>query len=131
MAMEPGTGRRPPVKASAAFVVLFAFAAALAVLAFPGAAPPAAAAGAPGGKAVFLAQKCNLCHSLDKAGIARTSKAVTTKGPDLGDVGKRREAAWIKRWLARQELVNGKKHLLPFNGKPQETEALVAWLVTQ
>ena len=91
----------------------------------------AQAGGAPDGKALFLAQKCNLCHSIDAAGIARTSKAEKTKGPDLGGVAKRHDAAWLKRFLSKQENLNGKKHLKTFTGTPQELDTLIAWLLTQ
>jgi mono/diheme cytochrome c family protein len=94
-------------------------------------APTGAQAGAPEGKALFLAQKCNLCHSIDAAAIARTSKAEKTKGPDLGGVAKRHDAAWMKRFLTKQEELNGKKHLKAFTGTPQELDALIAWLLTQ
>lgn len=93
--------------------------------------PAAGAPAAPDGKALFLAQKCNLCHSIDAAGIARTSKSETTKGPDLGGVGSRHEAAWMKRFLTKQEALHGKKHLKMFTGKPEELEALVTWLRAQ
>lgn len=95
------------------------------------AAPAAQSGGAPDGKALFLAQKCNLCHSLDAAGIARTSKSETTKGPDLGGVASRHDAAWMKRFLTKQEALNGKKHLKMFTGKPAELEALITWLRAQ
>jgi mono/diheme cytochrome c family protein len=94
-------------------------------------APTGAQAGAPDGKALFLAQKCNLCHSIDAAAIARVSKAEKTKGPDLGGVAKRHDAAWMKRFLTKQEELNGKKHLKAFTGTPQELDALIAWLLTQ
>lgn len=83
------------------------------------------------GKAVFLAQKCNLCHSIDAAGIARVSKAEKTKGPDLGGVAKRHDEAWMKRFLSKQEMLNGKKHLKTFTGTPEELDALIAWVRTQ
>ncbi len=93
-------------------------------------AVPATGAG-PDGKALFLAQKCNLCHSIDAAGIQRTSKSEKTKGPDLGGVVARRDAAWMKRFLSKDVDVNGKKHLKTFTGTPQELDALIAWLRTQ
>jgi len=83
------------------------------------------------GKAVFMAQKCNLCHSIDAAGIARISKAEKTKGPDLGGVAKRHDEAWMKRFLSKQEMLNGKKHLKTFTGTPEELDALIAWVRTQ
>lgn len=89
------------------------------------------ASGGPDGKTVFLGKKCNLCHSIEAAGIQRTSKSEKTKGPDLAGVAKKHDAEWIERWLNKQEELNGKKHLAPFKGTPEELEALVAWLRTQ
>ena len=89
------------------------------------------ASAAPDGKAVFMAQKCNLCHSIDAAGIARTSKADKTKGPDLGGVAKRHDAAWMKRFLNKEEMLNNKKHLKAFTGTPEELDALIAWVRAQ
>jgi mono/diheme cytochrome c family protein len=83
------------------------------------------------GKAVFMAQKCNLCHSIDAASIARISKAEKTKGPDLGGVAKRHDAAWMKRFLNKEEMLNNKKHLKTFTGTPEELDALIAWVRTQ
>jgi mono/diheme cytochrome c family protein len=91
----------------------------------------APASAAPDGKAVFLGQKCNLCHSIDAAGIARISKAEKTKGPDLGGVAKRHDEAWMKRFLSKQEMLNGKKHLKTFTGTPEELDALIAWVRAQ
>lgn len=96
-----------------------------------GAAPAATPAGQLDGKAIFLAQKCNLCHAVSTAAIERTSKSEKVKGPDLAGVAKRREPAWIRRWVTKQESLNGKKHLHAFKGTPQELEALVAWLGKQ
>ena len=47
------------------------------------ATPKAAAAAAPDGKAIFLAQKCNLCHSVSAAGIERTRFIATTSPADV------------------------------------------------
>ena len=91
-------------------------------------AAPAAAPGKLDGKAIFLAQKCNLCHAVSSAAVERTSKSEKMKGPDLAGVGKRREAVWMRRWLAKEESVNGKKHLFTYKGTQQELDALIAWL---
>lgn len=93
-------------------------------------AVPATGAG-PDGKALFLAQKCNLCHSVEPAGIERTSKSEKMKGPDLAGVGKRHDAEWTKKFLTKTEMLNGKKHLKEFKGTPEELDALVAWLGKQ
>ncbi|HSF39268.1 MAG TPA: c-type cytochrome [Thermoanaerobaculia bacterium] len=94
------------------------------------AAVPATGAGADG-KAIFLAQKCNLCHSIETAGIERTSKAEKTKGPDLAGAAKRHDAEWIKKFLTKQEQLNGKKHLKEVKSSPEELDALVAWVSKQ
>lgn len=93
-------------------------------------AVPATGAG-PDGKALFLAQKCNLCHSVEPAGIERTSKSEKMKGPDLAGVAKRHDAEWTKKFLTKAEMLNGKKHLKEFKGTPEELDALVAWLGKQ
>ena len=46
-------------------------------------------------------------------------------------MAKRHDAAWLKRFLNKQEALNGKKHLKTFTGTPQELDALIAWLLTQ
>src|SRR6185436_14705985 len=38
------------------------------------------------GKALFLAQKCNVCHSVPTAGIERTVKSEKVMGPDLVNI---------------------------------------------
>ena len=44
---------------------------------------PAAGQAKLDGKAIFLAQKCNTCHSVSTEGIAATTKSEKMKGPDL------------------------------------------------
>jgi cytochrome c5 len=87
-----------------------------------------AAAAAPDGKAVFAAQKCNLCHSVQSAGIERTVK--TSKAKDLSNVGAERDAAWLNKWLKKQEMLEGKPHQKTFTGTDPELSALVTWLGT-
>jgi len=86
------------------------------------------AAAAPDGKAVFAAQKCNLCHSVQSAGIERTVK--TSKAKDLSNVGAERDAAWLNKWLKKQEMLEGKPHQKTFTGSDAELSALVTWLGT-
>ena len=115
------------MRPSRVLVYLFALLTLIAVVVL--AARPAS--GGPDGKTVFLDKKCNLCHSVEAAGIQRTSKSEKTKGPDLAGVAKKHDAEWIKRWVNKQEELNGKKHMAPFKGTPEELDALVAWLRTQ
>jgi hypothetical protein len=85
-----------------------------------------AAAGTPDPKTVFLAQKCNLCHSLAAASIERQMKS--SKAPDLSGAGVERDAAWIERWITKKEKVNGKLHQKMFSGSDAELKALSEWL---
>jgi len=102
------------------FVTVFG---ALAAVSASAAAPPS-----PDGKAVFAAQKCALCHSVQSAGIERTMK--TSKGKDLSTVGSERDAAWLTKWLKKQEMLEGKPHQKAFTGTDPELTALVSWLGT-
>lgn len=54
-------------------------------------APAPQIAGAEKGREVFLAHGCNSCHGVGSG---------TVIGPDLKAVGTRRDADWIRRWLA-------------------------------
>lgn len=101
---------------------------AVAVLAL--AAAPAQAAEAADGKAVFLAQKCNLCHSVSTAGIEATTKSDAMKGPDLSTTGAHDPAA-LAKYLKQEETVDGKKHKKAFKGSDEELQALIAWLNEQ
>jgi hypothetical protein len=84
------------------------------------------AAGATDPKAVFLAQKCNLCHSLAAASIEHTMK--TSKAPDLSGAGLTRDAVSIQRVITRKEKLNGKDHQKLFSGNEAELKALTEWL---
>jgi cytochrome c5 len=104
--------------------------AALAV-AFPTAAGALPAGdGGMDGKAIFLAQKCDMCHSVSTAGIEAKSKAM--KAPDLaGVVTAEHDAKWIGEFLHKQADLNGKKHGKTFTGSDEELKALISWLAEQ
>lgn len=93
------------------------------------AASGAMAAPAPDGKQIFLAQKCNLCHSVPTAGIERTVKSEKMAGPDLVNV--KEDAATLTRFLHKETEINGKKHGKTFTGSNEELAALIAWLQAQ
>jgi cytochrome c5 len=88
----------------------------------------AAAAAAPDGKAVFASQKCSMCHSVQSAGIERTMKS--SKAKDLSTIGSERDAAWLTKWLKKEEKIDGKPHQKAFTGSDAELSALVSWLGT-
>ena len=97
----------------------------------PGAAPAAAQAGKVlDGKQIFLAQKCNLCHTVSPAGIAATTKSEKMKGPDLVGLSKK-DAKILNGYLRKTADINGKKHVKQFTGSDEEIGALIAWLQKQ
>ena len=126
--------------------VILASAAALAIAAASvGATEPAgkAAAGkAPGGKELFISYKCTSCHSIatekiekKKAepaeGAAPSAEAsAAAKTSDLSGVGVKKDAAWISKYLNKEEKLEEKLHKTKFKGTPEELTALSSWLAT-
>ena len=83
------------------------------------------------GKEVFIAQKCDQCHSVASAAIQHTSKVEKLVGPDLDGIGDRHDAEWMTKLVKREvEGASGKKHLKPFKGTDEELQAIIAWLAT-
>lgn len=85
--------------------------------------------GAPDGKAVFLDQRCNLCHSVSTAGIEAKTRSETMRGPDLVDLD--RDAEWLEGWLKKEIELDGEKHKKAFTGSDEELAALIDWLLAQ
>jgi mono/diheme cytochrome c family protein len=104
----------------------------LAIL-YSGAGIPAAEAQAKtlDGKAIFLAQKCNMCHMVSSAGIEATTKSEKMKGPDITDNAAKEDAAVLIKFLRKQGDLNGKKHTKAFTGSDEELGALIAWMQKQ
>lgn len=95
-------------------------------------APQAAATEPLDGKAVFMALKCNLCHGVEAQGIASKATSEKTKGPDLSGSGLERDAAWLAKFLRREEKVDGKVHKKDLaKNTDAEIEALANWLAAQ
>ena len=81
------------------------------------------------GKALFLAQKCNMCHSVSTAGIEATTKSEKMKGPDLVNV--KTEAKVLGDYLRKKADLKGKKHSKAFTGSDEELGAMLAWIQAQ
>jgi len=81
------------------------------------------------GKAIFLAQKCNMCHNVPPAAIERTMKSEKMAGPDLVNI--KEDAAVLGKVLRKQADVHGKKHPKAFTGSDEELGALIAWIQAQ
>jgi cbb3-type cytochrome oxidase cytochrome c subunit len=82
-----------------------------------------AATGAKPGEAIYKAQGCSACHRIGGVG--------GTIGPDLSDVGRKRDKAWIV-----QQLIDPKAHdpksIMPSFAKLQQKdrEDLAEYLVS-
>jgi mono/diheme cytochrome c family protein len=83
------------------------------------------------GKQIFLAQKCNLCHSISSAGIVATTKSEKLKGPDLAGAAAKRDAGLLNNYLRKKVEINGQKHSKEFTGSDDEIGALIGWLQKQ
>ncbi len=82
------------------------------------------------GKEVFIAQKCNLCHGVSSAGVAKTSEKV--KAPDLTGTVTVADEARLTRFVRKLEPnKDGKKHGKEFKGTDEEIKAILDWLATQ
>ena len=81
------------------------------------------------GRAIFLDQKCNMCHDVSSAGITATTKSEKMKGPDLKGI--QRDADWVTKYLKKEVDLNGQKHKKAFTGNAAELKALVDWVLEQ
>ena len=81
------------------------------------------------GKTIFLAEKCNLCHSVPPAGIEASIKSEKLRGPDLVNLKPPGEV--LAKYLRKDAQIDGKEHKKAFTGSDEELGALVAWLLAQ
>ncbi len=92
----------------------------------------------PAGQQVFVAQKCQMCHTVYSAGIgeppsedAKEEEEEAAAGPpDLSLAGTGRTAEWLSLFLQKKEALNEKKHMKRFKGADEDLTALVSWLMT-
>ncbi len=79
------------------------------------------------GKAVFEAQKCNMCHAVPAVGIESKTSSEKMKGPDLG--GKIEvDFATIAAYIRKAGELDGKQHKKEFKGTDEELQAIIDWL---
>lgn len=80
------------------------------------------------GKAIFLAEKCNLCHSVESQGIESKAKSEKMKGPNLDGCCGDMEADALTQYLKKETEMDGAKHKGSFKGSDEELSALIDWL---
>jgi mono/diheme cytochrome c family protein len=86
------------------------------------------------GKSIFVSNKCNGCHSIQAQGVSKVAGETvnaSTQPPDLSGVGLKHNAAWITKYLKKQETLDGEKHLKKFKGSDEDLATLTAWLESQ
>lgn len=77
------------------------------------------------GETVYAEKKCAVCHAIKgKGGTAGPA----ARGPELSDVGAKRESQWLKTFMKDPRTVVPKAKMLPFKGNDEELEALVGYL---
>ena len=103
---------------------------ALALFIGTGVVSRAGAPAAPGdpakGKLLFKREKCDVCHRIGDSG--------GKLAPDLTNVGTRRNAAWLAKFLPNPTQTDPNKKyavkMTPPNVKGQELDDLIAYLLT-
>jgi len=80
---------------------------------------------------LFVAGKCQRCHSIESQGIAAKPKeGDEDEVHDLSKVGGERTAEWIQKFLRKQETLEGKKHKQKYRGSDADLETLATWLAS-
>ena len=83
---------------------------------------PAAGSGLEEGKKLFEERRCGMCHAIGGQG--------GKVGPDLADVGTKRDGDWLKKFLKDPKgTVVGAK-MLPVKATEEELTALVEYLLS-
>ena len=74
------------------------------------------------GKEVYTAKKCGLCHTVDGSG--------GKKGGDLSDVGDKRDAEWLTKYMKDPKSLIPEAKMPAFRGTDEELQNLVAYLTS-
>lgn len=111
------------LKPARAILVMVAIVTALALL-----APYTADASELDGKAIFMAEKCNLCHAIPAEGIEAKVKSEKMRGPDLPTAEEAEDKELLLEYLRQDAEIDGEKHKKAFKGSDEELGALVQWI---
>jgi cytochrome c2 len=83
---------------------------------------PAFASDIAKGKMLYEAKRCGLCHSIGGQG--------GKLGPELTDVGNRRDRDWLSRFLKDPKGTIPGAKMMPVKATPEEIAALVDYLLS-
>lgn len=76
------------------------------------------------GKKLFVDKKCNMCHSVEAAGIESKKKDPL----DLSKTGDTYDAEFLAKYLVKKENINDKEHKITLKGTEEEIKAIAEWL---
>jgi hypothetical protein len=76
------------------------------------------------GKELFVEKKCNLCHSVESAGIESKMKTAV----DLSNVGDKYDAEFLAKYLTKNETIDDKEHKVTLKGTEEEINTITEWL---
>lgn len=75
---------------------------------------------------LFTKNKCNMCHSVSKAGI---KSMMPTKYPDLPNkIVIDTKIEDLVKFIKQETTMNGKKHGLKFKGNDEDLKSILKWL---
>jgi len=81
------------------------------------------------GKELFLASKCEMCHSVPAAGIEAKVKSAAMQGPDIAGISV--DADELGKFLRKQVQIDGKDHKKEYKGSDEDLKTLVSWILSQ
>lgn len=84
-------------------------------------------AAAKDGKTVYTEQKCDMCHSVTSESMASKKKSGAV---DLSNAGAEGDAEFMKKYLKKEESINGKKHPANFRGNDDDLDIIATWLAS-
>lgn len=87
------------------------------------------------GKALFLDQKCESCHSVTALKIEKKASATPASKdakvpPDLSAIGTKAKPEFLMNYLKKIADLNGAKHMKKFRGNDDSLKVLVDWLMS-
>lgn len=95
------------------------------------------------GKKIFTDYECVSCHAVSAYGMSIVEsenqeeeeddwgdEEDVIEPPDLSDVGNKREAVFLAKYLRKKVAVEGRKHKKRFKGSREELKEVVLWLVS-
>ncbi len=74
------------------------------------------------GKKIFDEKRCSLCHAIGGKG--------GKKGPDLSDVGSKRDSDWLMKFLQDPKGTIPDTKMMPVKATKEELSALVDYLLS-